>query len=51
MILYHGSYLEISKPDLSHSRSNVDFIVNCRSGRDTSDYDLVVGGIGVFLPL
>lgn len=45
MILYHGSYLEISKPDLSHSRSNVDFIVNCRSGRDTSDYDLVVGGV------
>lgn len=25
MILYHGSYLEISKPDLAHSRSNVDF--------------------------
>lgn len=25
MILYHGSYLEIAKPDLSHSRSNVDF--------------------------
>lgn len=25
MILYHGSYLEISKPDLEHSRYNVDF--------------------------
>lgn len=25
MILYHGSYLEISKPDLQHSRDNVDF--------------------------
>lgn len=25
MILYHGSYLEINKPDLSHSRDNVDF--------------------------
>lgn len=25
MILYHGSYLEISKPDLKHSRPNVDF--------------------------
>ena len=25
MILYHGSYLEIAKPDLFHSRSNVDF--------------------------
>lgn len=25
MILYHGSYLEIVKPDLQHSRENVDF--------------------------
>lgn len=25
MILYHGSYIEISKPDLGHSRKNVDF--------------------------
>lgn len=25
MILYHGSYLEIVKPDLKHSRDNVDF--------------------------
>lgn len=25
MILYHGSYIEVSKPDLLHSRSNVDF--------------------------
>lgn len=25
MILYHGSYLEIAKPDLKHSRDNVDF--------------------------
>ena len=25
MILYHGSYAEISEPDLSHSRANVDF--------------------------
>lgn len=25
MILYHGSYLEIVQPDLSHSRQNVDF--------------------------
>lgn len=25
MILYHGSYQEIKKPDLLHSRSNVDF--------------------------
>ncbi|MGN0468953.1 MAG: DUF3990 domain-containing protein [Acutalibacteraceae bacterium] len=25
MILYHGSYLEIAKPDLEHSRPNVDF--------------------------
>ena len=25
MIVYHGSYLEIKLPDLTHSRSNVDF--------------------------
>ena len=25
MILYHGSFIEIAKPDLVHSRSNVDF--------------------------
>lgn len=102
MMLYHGSYLEISEPDLAHSRSNVDFgrgfyatplyeqaakwcgkfkrcgkdgiisryvfdvsrevelktlkfdsyseewldfILNCRSGKDMADYDLVAGGI------
>lgn len=25
MTIYHGSYLEISKPDIIHSRTNVDF--------------------------
>ena len=25
MILYHGSYIMVDKPDLLHSRSNVDF--------------------------
>ena len=25
MILYHGSFQEVSKPDLEHSRPNVDF--------------------------
>lgn len=25
MILYHGSFIEIQKPDLMHSRPNVDF--------------------------
>ena len=25
MILYHGSFIEITKPDLVHSRPNVDF--------------------------
>lgn len=25
MILYHGSFLEIAKPDLVHSCPNVDF--------------------------
>ena len=102
MILYHGSFLEIAKPDLIHSRPNVDFgrgfyvtplyeqaakwcgkfkrrgkdgiisryeydesreaelktlkfdsysekwldfILDCRSGKDPTDYDLVVGGV------
>ena len=102
MILYHGSFVEITKPDLVHSRQNVDFgcgfyvtplheqaakwcgkfkrrgkdsivsrykydesrenelkvlkfdsyseewldfILNCRSGKDTTDYDLVAGGV------
>ena len=102
MILYHGSFLEITKPDLVHSRSDVDFgrgfyvtplyeqaakwcgkfkrrgkdgiisryefdesrevelktlkfdsyseewldfILNCRSGKDSTDYDFVVGGV------
>ncbi|MGN0164046.1 MAG: DUF3990 domain-containing protein [Candidatus Ornithomonoglobus sp.] len=102
MIIYHGSYLEISKPELKHSRPNVDFglgfyttplreqaekwcgrfkrrgkagiisryvfdekicdslrtlkfdtyseewldfILNCRRGRDTTDYDIVIGGV------
>lgn len=102
MILYHGSCVEVAKPDLVHSRSNVDFgcgfyvtplreqavkwcgkfkrrgregiissyvydvcrenelkllkfdsyseewldfILNCRRGKDTTDYDLIVGGV------
>lgn len=102
MILYHGSFLEITNPDLVHSRSNVDFgrgfyvtpmyeqaakwcgkfkrrgktgiisryeydesreselkilkfesyseewldfILSCRSRKDTTDYDLVAGGV------
>ncbi len=102
MILYHGSYSEIAKPDLARSRENtdfgrgfyvtplyaqakkwcekfkrrgkdgviscyayeesreaelktlkfdsyseewLDFILNCRNGNDSSDYDLVVGGV------
>lgn len=102
MILYHGSYVEVSAPDLSYSRDNldfgkgfytttiyeqakkwcakfkrnnqkgvvssysfdnkaceslkikvfdmydeewIDFILSCRNGDDTSDYDIVEGGI------
>lgn len=102
MILYHGSYLKIQKPDLIHSRDNVDFgrgfyttpiheqavkwcqkfkrrgkngiislynfdesafqkfkvlkfdsysedwlnfILNCRTGKDFTDYDIVIGGV------
>ena len=102
MMLYHGSFLEIKKPDLVHSRPNVDFgrgfyvtplreqaekwcgkykrrgkqgiisryeydenlenelkilkfdsyseewldfILNCRNGNDSTNYDLVIGGV------
>lgn len=102
MIFYHGSFLEVEKPDLIHSRPNVDFgrgfyvtplyeqavkwcgkfkrrekngiisryeydesqesklkilkfdsysevwldfILNCRSGKDLTDYDLIVVGV------
>lgn len=102
MILYHGSYLEVQKPDLTHSRYNVDFgrgfyttpvheqaikwcgkfkrrgkegivsrydfdetayqklkvlkfdsyseewldfILTCRRGKDSTDYDIVIGGV------
>jgi len=102
MILYHGSYTEVVKPDVIHSRRNVDFgqgfyttslreqaekwckrfadkgqdavvsvyrfseeklaeykvlkfdsyseewldfVLNCRRGRDTSHYDVVMGGV------
>lgn len=102
MILYHGSYVEIPKPDLLHSRERVDFgrgfyttplyeqaekwcgkfkgrgrdgiiskykfdevayqdckvlqfdsyseewldfILTCRSGKDVTDYDIVIGGV------
>lgn len=102
MIFYHGSFLEVAKSDLMHSRPNLDFgrgfyvtplyeravkwcgkfkrrgktgvisrynydenqeaelkilkfdsyseewldfILNCRTEKDSTDYDLVVGGI------
>lgn len=102
MILYHGSFVEIKKPDLKYSRQNVDFgrgfyttpiyeqavkwcgrfkrrgkdgiisyyefdenahsklnvlrfdsyseewldfILTCRRGMDTSNYDIVIGGV------
>ena len=102
MMIYHGSYREIKKPDISYSRKNVDFgqgfytttvleqaqkwckkfkdkgkdavvsfydldestlkkykilqfknyseewldfIISCRSAKDTSDYDVIMGGV------
>lgn len=102
MLIYHGSYLQVVYPDISHSRPRVDFgpgfyttplleqaqkwcqkfkrrgkdgiisryvlnekayeeskilefnsyteewldfILSCRSGNDTSDYDIVIGGV------
>ena len=29
----------------SYSEEWLDFILNCRSGKDSTDYDLVVGGV------
>lgn len=29
----------------SYSEEWLDFILNCRSGKDLTDYDLVVGGV------
>ena len=29
----------------SYSEEWLDFILNCRSGRDTTNYDLVIGGV------
>lgn len=29
----------------SYSEDWLDFILNCRIGKDTADYDLVVGGV------
>lgn len=102
MMVYHGSYLEVARPDIVHSRSNVDFgrgfyitpileqaknwcrkfkrrgrtgivsqynlnedamnqlkvlrfdtysegwldlILTCRSGKDTEEYDIIIGGV------
>lgn len=58
MILYHGSFLEIAKPDLVHSRPNVDFGRGfyvtplheqaekwCGKFKRRGKYDLVVGGV------
>lgn len=102
MTLYHGSYIEVDKPDVTYSRLNVDFgrgfyttplyeqalkwcnkfkrrgqsgmiskyqldetafqekkvlrfeiyseewldfILECRSGKDITDYDIVIGGV------
>lgn len=38
------SKLKILKFD-SYSEEWLDFILNCRRGKDTTDYDLVIGGI------
>lgn len=38
------SELKVLKFD-SYSEKWLDFILNCRSGKDSTDYDLVVGGV------
>ncbi len=46
MIVYHGSFLEISEPDLCHSRSTVDF---GRGFYTTPLYDQAVKWCGRFI--
>lgn len=36
--------LKILKFD-SYSEEWLDFILNCRSGKDNTDYDMVIGGV------
>lgn len=45
MILYHGSYIEITNPDLKHSRDNVDF---GRGFYTTTIYEQAVKWCGKF---
>jgi len=46
MILYHGSFVEINKPDLKHSRQNVDF---GRGFYTTPIYDQAIKWCGKFI--
>lgn len=39
-----SDYLKSLRFD-SYSEAWLDFILNCRSGKDSSDYDLVIGGV------
>ncbi|MGI5948396.1 MAG: DUF3990 domain-containing protein [Lachnospiraceae bacterium] len=39
-----NSFLKILKFD-SYTEDWLDFILNCRRGKDTTDYDLVIGGV------
>ena len=41
---FEDATLKILRFD-SYSEAWLTFILNCRSGNDTSDYDLVVGGV------
>ncbi len=45
MIIYHGSYMEIVRPDLKHSRPNVDFGLGFYT---TPIYDQAVKWCGKF---
>ena len=56
MMLYHGSYVAIEKPDLAFSRLRtdfgrgfyrwLDFITSCRLGQPAdAGWDLVIGGV------
>jgi hypothetical protein len=46
MILYHGSFTEVSMPDYWRGRERLDFVTLCRmgAGRD-KNLDLIIGSV------
>ena len=46
MTVYHGSVVEIKSPDLKRSKRFLDFVCDCRDGKDVySSYDAIIGRV------